>query len=161
MKPKTTTARWEERRLEAGELFGQGSSPSAVARKLGVCRQSASRWHGQWREKGLDGLRQSRPPGRPSRLSDTDIERLKADLIQGPAAHGYETELWTLARIRDVIEKVTGVSYHPNYVWYVLGDMGWTWQKPQCRARERDEEAISTWVNETWPRIKRGHSKTV
>jgi transposase len=147
--------------VKAGTLFEQGLSPSEVARELGVCRQSASRWHTRWRKTGVAGLQQSLPPGCPRRLSAADIECVTSALLAGSLAYGYETEVWTLARIRDVIEKLTGVSYHPNYVWYVLGAIGWSWQKPQCRAKERDEDAISTWANETWPQIKRGHSQKV
>jgi hypothetical protein len=33
--------------------------------------------------------------------------------------------------------------------------LGWTLQRPQ-RASERDEEAITRWVQQEWPRIKRG-----
>lgn len=160
MKPKSSAA-LERRRVEAGALFENGEAPSAVARLLGVSRQSTHRWYRLWLVEGVAGLQQSHPPGRPSRLSAADIECVTAALLEGPLAQGYETELWTLARIRDVIEKLTGVSYHPNYVWYVLGDMGWSWQKPQCRAKERDEEAINTWVAERWPHIKRGRSKKV
>ncbi|MFC0863948.1 winged helix-turn-helix domain-containing protein [Sphaerimonospora cavernae] len=32
--------------------------------------------------------------------------------------------------------------------------MGWSPQRPIRRAAERDEEAITTWVKETWPHIK-------
>jgi hypothetical protein len=32
--------------------------------------------------------------------------------------------------------------------------MGWTLQRPQRRASERDEEAIARWVKTDWPRIR-------
>ena len=65
------------------------------------------------------------------------------------------TELWTLARVADVIEKVTGVKYHPGHVWRVLRQMGWSRQRPARRAAERDDEAIEQWVNERWPKVKK------
>ena len=74
---------------------------------------------------------------------------------KGPKANGFPTELWTLARVADVIEQVTGVKYHPGHVWRVLRQMGWTRQRPARRAAERDDEAIEQWVNERWPRVKK------
>jgi hypothetical protein len=76
-------------------------------------------------------------------------------LHEGPNAHGYATDLWTLPRIRDVIERVSGVRYHEGHVWRVMRQLGWSLQKPTTRARERDEEAIRRWVRERWPQLKK------
>jgi transposase len=53
-----------------------------------------------------------------------------------------------------MIERVTGVRHHPSHVWRILRAMGWTLQRPQRRASERDEEAIARWVKTDWPRIR-------
>jgi transposase len=45
------------------------------------------------------------------------------------------TDLWTLPRVAEVIERVTGVCYHPGHAWNLLRDqLGWTWQQPARRA---------------------------
>jgi hypothetical protein len=69
--------------------------------------------------------------------------------------------LWTLPRVAQVIERVTGVSYHAGHVWRVMRTMGWTLQRPARRARERNDEAIRQWVAARWPAVKkkRGASK--
>ena len=52
----------------------------------------------------------------------------------------------------EVIARVTGVSYHPARVWYILREqLGWTWQRPARRATERDDAAIAHWVKQRWP----------
>jgi transposase len=48
-----------------------------------------------------------------------------------------------------------GVEYHPGHVWKILRGMAWSCQKPERRARERDEDAIRRWRQEDWPRIKK------
>jgi hypothetical protein len=48
-----------------------------------------------------------------------------------------------------------GVSYHPSQVWRILRASDWTCQKPERRARERDEAAIARWRRVDWPRIKK------
>jgi hypothetical protein len=71
-------------------------------------------------------------------------------------ANGFDTDLWTLERVAVVITQLTGVRYHPGHVWVILRRrLGWTLQRPERRASERDEEAITRWVQQEWPRIKK------
>ena len=45
------------------------------------------------------------------------------------------------------------VNYHPAHVWRILRGLGWTPQKPEQRAPERNEADIRRWRAEAWPRI--------
>jgi transposase len=76
-------------------------------------------------------------------------------LLKGATAHGFSTDLWTLPRVAEVIAKTFGVRYHPAHVWKILRGEGWSCQKPERRARERDEEAIQNWRDKRWPHIKK------
>lgn len=145
----------QARRIEAGRLFAQGSSQAEVARQLGVSRQSASRWLRLWKANGSEGLRGAGRTGRKRQLSEEELRRLEAVLIQGPQAQGYETNVWTLQRIASVIEKLFGVSYHPGHVWKLLRQLGWSCQRPERRAAERDETTVRRWLKYRWPRIKK------
>jgi transposase len=145
----------QTRRIDAGRWFARGLSQAQVARRLGVSRQSASRWFHLWKADGREGLRGAGRTGRKRRLSDEDLCRLEALLIEGPQAQGYETNLWTLRRIAQVVERHFAVRYHPGHVWKLLGQLGWSCQRPQRRARERNEAAIRRWLKYRWPRIKK------
>ncbi|OOK76033.1 winged helix-turn helix family protein [Mycobacterium kansasii] len=77
-------------------------------------------------------------------------------LLQGPRANGFPTEMWTLARVANLIETVTGIRYGQTQTWTLLRErLGWSKQRPARRAVERDDEAIATWVKQDWPRIKK------
>lgn len=145
----------EARRMKAASLFGQGKSQADVVRMLHVSRQSASRWHADWKAHGRRGLKAAGRAGRKSRLTEKEIRKVERRLLRGAKAHGYTTDLWTLPRIAKLIKKTCGVSYHPGHVWRVMRQMGWSCQKPERRAKERDEAAIERWVKETWPSIKK------
>ena len=145
-----------QRRLQAARLFAQGLSQAEIARRLGVSPQSASRWHTRWRQGGRAGLAGPGRWGRPSRLSDADWRRVEHALLAGAEAHGFDTDLWTLPRIAEVIWRLTGVSYHPGHVWWLLRRHDWSPQRPARRATERDEQEIARWRAEEWPRIKGG-----
>jgi transposase len=55
-----------------------------------------------------------------------------------------------------VIERSFGISYHPAHVWKILRACGWSAQKPERLARERDDEQIQRWRRRRWPDIKKG-----
>ena len=60
-----------------------------------------------------------------------------------------------MGRVALVIERECGVKYHPRCVWHILKGMGFSPQRPERRARERDEEAIAAWRAENWPKVKK------
>jgi transposase len=145
----------EERRMAAADLFAKGVAQADIARELGVAHQTVSDWHEKWKAGGKKALRGAGRAGRLPKVTDADLAKVERALRRGPLANGYPTELWTLARVSEVIEEVTGVKYHPGHVWRVLRQMGWSRQRPARQASERDAAATETWVNERWPRVKK------
>jgi transposase len=134
----------------------QSGLPQAeVARRVGVHRQSVSRWSQAAKTKGKAALLKAGRAGRLPRLSPAQKDKIKAALLKGPEAHGYATALWTIGRVGALIERQTGCQYHPGHVWKLLRSFGWSSQRPTGRAVERDEKAIADWKQEGWPRIKK------
>lgn len=155
MRPKGSAAALEQRRRVAIALLEQGMKPAQVARAVGTSRASVTRWRQAYQAGGWKAVAAKPHPGKGLRLTVAQRRRLARLLLQGARKHGYGTDLWTLARVAEVIAVNFGVEYHPGHVWYVLRSMRWSSQKPQRRARERDEEAIARWRREDWPRIKK------
>jgi transposase len=142
MRPIGTAEELQRRRLRAVELVEQGESPEDVAHFLGCGRSSVYTWvklAGQ-----SPGELAARPhPGPKPRLSDERLGELEALLLKGAKAHGWRTELWTAARVAELVERQFQVHFHPEHVRKVLKRrLKWTSQKPQRRAKERDEVAI-------------------
>jgi transposase len=155
--PAEERAAREARRLQAAELFALGRSQAEVARDLGVSRQAVSVWHARFTQGGVDALRSRGPTGPDPKLSAAQLAKVEQALLQGAQANGFDTDLWTLERIAVVITQLTGVRYHPGHVWSILRRrLGWSVQRPERRAVERDDQAIARWVAHEWPRIKRG-----
>ena len=148
----------ERRRFAAQKLLASGVHQAEVARRLGVGRQSVSRWARAFRENGKESLRKAGRAGRLPLLTPQDKEMIRAALLQGPEAHGYSTCLWTIGRVAALIREKTGVQYHKGHAWKVLRRLGWTSQRPVGRALERDEEAIAHWKKKQWPAIKKKRS---
>jgi transposase len=143
----------EERRMEAARLLRAGLSQSAVARELGVHRQSVSRWARELEQSGMRSLRKAKHTGRPAKLTAVQLRNLERALKRGPEAFGFASGLWTASRVRDLIEHRTGVRYHEDHVWRILRKLNWTCQRPTGKALERDEQAIGQWKKYRWPQI--------
>jgi transposase len=155
MRSKGSAAQLEYRRQLGGKLLAQGKGVHEVARLLGVAPSSVSRWKQAVAHGGEPALRAKPHPGPKPRLSRRQKARLLAKLRQGPRKAGYATELWTCPRVAAVIQQLFGVRYHPAHVWRLLRELAWSPQKPEHRARERDEKAIARWRLRTWPRLKK------
>jgi len=141
--------------MQAARLLEKGYSQSEVARRVGAHRQSVSQWAVELREKGRAGLRQAGRAGRKPRLDPAKIGKLERGLKRGPEALGYQTSLWTSARVGRLIEQECGVTYHPGHVWRILRQLGWSCQRPTGRALERNEEKIRQWKQKRWPELKK------
>lgn len=142
--------------MAAADMFARGKRQVDVMDKLGVSAQTASRWHRIFVAEGKKGLVGAGRAGRLPKLSDEQLTQVEQALLNGPQAHGFPTQMWTLARVADVIETLTGIRYSQTQTWTILRErLGWSRQRPARRAVERDEQAIATWVKQDWPRIKK------
>lgn len=153
MRPYGTSEQLEKRRKHALELLRQGKLVEEVAAQVGVNPQSVRRWR---REQKRPKKKQSdRYPGRPSYLTKAQVKRLEKELLRGAYAHGYSEDYWTLDRVGHVIWTLFKVRYEQSGVWRLLTRMGWSNQKVQRLAIQRDDEAIVNWKGRVWPRIKK------
>ena len=151
-----TRTQMADRRAEGVRLLKSGElSQASIARDLGVSEAAVSKWKRLLDEKGDKGLEMRKAPGRPPKLDNISKASLVETLKAGAVAAGFPTEQWTQARVQAIIKRDYGVSYHKNHISRLLHDLGWSVQKPETRAIERDEELILAWLKKDWPAIKK------
>lgn len=155
MRPSGSPKELERRRVRAIAWLKQGRAPLEVALRLGVDRRSVRRWRASYERGGAADLAARPAPGRPPKLDARARAKLQRHLLKGARAFGYATDLWTCPRVAGLIRHQFGVRYHVDHIGRLLRAMGWTPQKPERRARERDEEAIQRWGQTEWPRVKK------
>jgi len=154
--PKKLTREQQAERRQAGiRLLEKGQSQAEIARQLGVSPAAVCVWSRKLKKYGKESLAMQKATGRPPSLTKADQTELEKILKAGAVAAGFESERWTQKRVRQVIEQQFGVHYHRNYISRLLHDMGWSVQKPETRAMERDEELIRAWLSKDWARIKK------
>jgi transposase len=154
-RPKGSAEVIEARRRQALRLLDQGYSLGEVGRMTGCAASSVMRWRDARTRGGKQALKVRPTPGRPSELNDRDRRRIVQRLLKGAMANGFATELWTTTRVAQVIHKCCGIQYHRSHVARLLHELGFSCQKPERRALERDEARIEQWKRRDWPRVKK------
>lgn len=150
----------ERRRKWAGRLFAEGQSQTSVARRLNVTRAAVCQWHAAWEKEGNDGLASKGPPGFPSQLTAEKKKELKLLILKGPRAEGYATDFWTVDRIRDLARKKLRIALGYTRIWSTIIQLGFSCQKPEARAKTRNERAIADWKLKQFQRLKKMGAET-
>jgi transposase len=145
----------EWRRFRALSLKLHGWYQRDIAEALDVAEEAVSRWLARARDGGPEALRARAATGRRPRLTPDELRSIPEFLWHGPEAYGFRGQVWTCARIAEVIEWEFGVRYHKDHVGRLLKELHWTPQQPIKRAIQRDEAAIDRWRDEVWPDLLR------
>jgi transposase len=113
------------------------------------------RWLRRYERDGAVGLARRPGSGRPRVLEELQEEELRAIVLRPASAFGYETDLWTVGRLHQVIREQYRVAVSRDTVWRRLRAAGLTYQKPEREYYELDEEARQQWQRCEVPRIRR------
>ena len=148
-----------KKRLRAGRMLLTGKRPAEVALVVGVARQTVYTWKRLLDEGGIEALRAVPGRGRPAKLDEVQLEAVRLAVLQKPTEHGFGTDLWTLKRVGSVIKRLHGVQFGQTQIWRILGALGFSAQKPEKRAIERNEKGVRSWKRSTWPALKKKPSE--
>jgi len=145
----------ERKRFKAVKLSQGGMSNPDIAKVLEVSVRSVQDWIRIATANGAEALRAKIHPGKKPKLSVKQVEKLRSLILKGATANGFATELWTGPRVAQLIRDKFHVTYHNNYLPDLLQKMGFSCQKPERQARQRDDDAVARWITKDWERIKK------
>ena len=145
----------EQRRWRALDLKRDGWTHHEVAEALDVTKGAVSQWMTRVAREGEEALRARPHLGAAPKLKPEQLKLLPEFLSHGAEAYGFRGEVWTCARIKEVIRLEFAVTYHKDHVSRLLKALRWTPQKPAERAAQRDEQQIERWREQTWPELKK------
>ena len=154
-KPKLTAAAKEARRRSAIRNVLAGRSQADVADFLGVHPVTVAKWMAAYRAAGDDALTAKPVPGRPRFLTPGQEAEVRSWLLRKPTDFGFRTDLWTAARVAQLIRDRLGVAFHPNYLREWLSRRGYSPQKPIRRAKQRDPVALDRWLKDEYPAVQK------
>ena len=145
---------WERRRIRAVQKIVDGSKQADVAREFNVTDGAVSQWYSKYLKHGWAGIYHKPKPGRPILFTQEHSKKLYEIISKSPFAWGYETDLWTVAMARDVLHEQTKQYFSKTRVLSELHALGFSFQKPQVRALEKNEK-VREWLEEKFPKIYR------
>lgn len=118
------------------------------ALKTGNCYESARiynhspvsiyNWIHRLTESGLAGLREGKRPGRPSRLSSKQEEKLYEDILLSPRELGYDQNIWDGPLLSYHLKKNFGVHLRVRQCQNLFHKLGFSLQRPRRKAAESD-----------------------
>jgi transposase len=146
--------------MQAIALHQQGLSSDEIAATLDRSRRTVEKWITIAETQGVEGLRAKAHAGATPKLNAKQRADLRRRLLAGAKAAGFDTDLWTCPRVRQLIQNLYGVTYHVDYLSCLLRALGFSCQKPQLQARERDPDKVKRWIARDWSRIKKKHAVT-
>ena len=155
-----TRAEQEARRRLAVTRVGEGWSPADTAAFLGVHVETVRKWVRKYKADGDDGLAGTPHPGRTPFLTPQQAAEVLGWLTRKPTDFGFRTDLWTAARVAQLIEEKFGVKYHPNYLREWLTRRRHSPQKPTRRAKQRDPVAIDRWLADEYSAAQKKSRRT-
>jgi len=147
-------------RATAVHMLHQEQRVANVAQMMAVSTITIYKWFDRFREGGVDGLA-NQPKGRPKRKADDKYLALLAETVdQDPSALGYSFAIWTVERLRDHLEKETGVHLHVNYLSVLMKQQGFVYRRPKHDLTALQDPAAREYAEELIDELKKRHLKT-
>ena len=149
----------DRRRLAVGRVAA-GRTPADVADFLGVDPETVRRWVRSRRAAGEGGLAAEPHPGRRPFLTPEQDAEVLGWLTRRPTEFGFRTDLWTAARVAQLIREKLGVEFHPGHLREWLTRREHSPQKPAQPARQRDPKAVGAWPAGGYPAAQKKPRRT-
>jgi len=116
----------------------RGASAYEAARAFGFSSRTIEYWVNRLASTGLNGLWDGKHPGRPGRLSVSQMQRLRKELRRSPRDLGYDQNLWDGVLLSHHLEKNYSVSLSVRQCQRLFHQMGFSLQRPRRQASEAD-----------------------
>lgn len=87
---------------------------------------------------GLKGLWDKEHPGRPTKLSESEREKLQNEIQRSPRELGYDQNLWDGPLLSHHLKEHYRVNLSVRQCQRIFHRLGFTLQWPRCQAHEAD-----------------------
>ena len=144
------------RRIAVSAIEEKGFSPELVAKLFGIDRTSIYDWLRKYRHEGEVALDTGKAPGADWVITPKIDQWLKETILNTtPADHGYDTVLWTLEIIVNLLKERFNLWVSDATVRIHLHHLGLSCQKPCYQALEQDQERVKNFVNKEFKDIQK------
>jgi transposase len=135
-------------------VLSQGFAIGDAAKAYSTDRTTLFRWIRRYEQQGETGLQRQAGSGRPRKLKEVGSQRFWNLVLQPATKFGYETDLWTVARVHQVVQAKLKVVVSRDTIWRRLREAGLTYQKPERQYFQADDKARQEWLEHTLPQVR-------
>jgi transposase len=136
-----------DHRLHGVLLVVQGMSCPEAGRLLGDSARSVQYWDHRFEAEGFAGLAEGERPGRPSRLSESQLAEISAVLRKAPSSVGLARHLWDRKTLAQFIEQRWGIELGVRQCQRLFRQLGFRLRKPRSLIARADPERRSAQPN--------------
>lgn len=148
-------------RATAIRMLHLGKHPSEVAEVLAVSVPTLYNWHARWRQAGLEGLANRPKSGRPRKANEAYCRVLAETITKEPPELGYAFTIWTVQRIREHLEKETGIDLSPSRLRILLKEKGYRYRRPKHDLHHLQDRRAKEQARELLEELKKGSAQTI
>jgi len=149
------------KRAMALRWLSQGQHPSAIGTMMMVTENTIYAWRRQWREEGLKGLYQRPKSGRPRKSTEEYRDLLEETLETDPASHNYTFTVWTSDRLRQHLERKTGISLSRGRFAILMEEMGYVYRRPKRDLTTKQNQDAKQQAAQLLDELKKGRNKAI
>ncbi|MEO0133011.1 MAG: IS630 family transposase [candidate division WOR-3 bacterium] len=142
-------------------LLHLGYKPEQVAEMQAVSKPTVYGWFKRWKQGGVEGLATKPRSGRPAKATPEYARLLAEVLDKEPQEFGYGFTVWTVERLRQHLEKETGIGLSESRLRALMKREGYRYRRPKNdlgHLQDKDAKAkAAEWLRE----LKKRSSETI
>ncbi len=136
-----------DHRLHGLLLVAQGMTAPDVSRMLGDSPRTVQYWVRRYHEEGLAGLAEGDRPGRPRRLTETQMRSVEAALRKAPEDVGLSVGVWDGKTLSAYLQRQFSIDLGVRQCQRLFLQLGFRLRKPRPV------------LSEVPPEVKAAHKK--
>jgi transposase len=148
-------------RATAIRLLHMKYRPETVAEQQMVSLPTIYNWHRLWREQGIDGLANRPRKGRPPKADDGYCLKLEEVIEKEPSAYGYRFAIWTSDRLRQHLEKETGLLLSDSRFRALMKKKGYRYRRPKYDLSHLQDKKAKKQAEKLLEEMKKRVSETI
>ena len=141
---RSPEARYDHR-LHGILLVAQGMSCRRVGHLLGDSPRTVHYWVHRFESEGFAGLVDEDRPGRPTRLSDKQLDEIGVVLRKPPSDAGLSANLWDGKLLSSYIAQKYNVELGVRQSQRLFRQLGFRFRKPRPVIAHADPERVSAY----------------
>ena len=142
-------------------LLHLGHKPEEISKMQAISIPTVYGWLKRWQQDGIEGLANKPKSGRPTKTDDAYSQALERVLEQEPKELGYDFAIWTVDRLRQHLEKETGIALSEPRLRALMKRKGYRYCRPKHDLGHLQDKEAKAQAGDLLEALKKRASETI